>query len=304
MFTQFRTTSIYRLNRELPFDPEEILQQFQKWAWTACASQDMSRTGFVNPITGTTEGELAFHASGFLMALIKTETKMLPADVLKNALAEKVGKLESEQSRKLKKTEKDSLKDEVLHALLPRAFSRFSTTSVLFDLKGQRIFVNAGAKGSENVLALIRKALGSLPVVPLTMESPIELTLTAWLKGEDVPAGFTIGERAQLKAILEDGGVINCNKQDLLSDEITNHLEAGKLVTKLALDWQERIQFVLADDGQLTGIKFSDSLTDQNDDIDRDDVAQRKSADILLMASELVALSDNMIAALGGEAKR
>lgn len=304
MFSQFRTTSIYRLNRELPFDPEEILQQFQKWAWTPCASQDMSRTGFVNPITGTTEGELAFHASGFLMALIKTETKMLPSDVLKNALAEKVGKLESEQSRKLKKTEKDSLKDEVLHALLPRAFSRFSTTSVLFDLKGQRIFVNAGAKGSENALALIRKALGSLPVVPLTMESPIELTLTAWLKGEDVPAGFTIGERAQLKAILEDGGVINCNKQDLLSDEIANHLEAGKLVTKLALDWQERIQFVLADDGQLTGIKFSDSLTDQNDDIDRDDEAQRKSADILLMASELVALSDNMIAALGGEAKR
>lgn len=304
MFSQFRTVSGYRLNRDIPFDPEEILKQFAHWAWSPCGGQDMSRTGFINPITGTPDGELAYCASGFMLALIKTETKFLPSDVLKTALAEKVEKLETEQSRKLKKSEKDSLKDEVLHTLLPRAFSRFSQTAVLFDLNGKRIFVNAGAKGAENAMALIRKALGSLPVVPLTMESPIELTLTAWLKSEGAPAGFTIGERAQLKAILENGGVINCNKQDLLSDEIANHLEAGKLVTKLALDWQERIQFVLADDGQLSGIKFSDALTDQNDDIDRDDVAQRKSADIILMASELVALCDNLTEALGGEAKR
>lgn len=304
MFSQFRTLSTYRLNRDFPFDAEEVLKQLAHWAWSPCGAQDMARTGFVNPITGTTEGELAYHASGFLMALIKTETKYLPSDVLKTALAEKIEKLETLQNRKLKKTEKDSLKDEVLHSLLPRAFSRFSHTAVLFDLKGCRIFVNAGAKASENALAMIRKALGSLPVVPLTMESPIELTLTAWLKEDGAPAGFTIGERAQLKAILEDGGVINCNKQDLLCDEIANHLEAGKLVTKLGLDWQERLQFVLADDGLLTGIKFSDSLTDQNDDIDREDVAQRKSADIILMASELVALSDSLIVALGGEAKR
>ena len=42
-------------------------------------------------------------------------------------------KLEAEQARKLKKTEKDSLKDEVLHSLLPRAFSRFSQTMMWID---------------------------------------------------------------------------------------------------------------------------------------------------------------------------
>ncbi len=48
--------------------------------------------------------------------------------MIKQALEAKIAKLEAEQARKLKKTEKDSLKDEVLHSLLPRAFSRFSQT--------------------------------------------------------------------------------------------------------------------------------------------------------------------------------
>ncbi|WP_313619222.1 recombination-associated protein RdgC [Pantoea septica] len=300
----FKNMMVYRLNRDIPLSADDMEKQLEAYTFSPCGSQDMSKTGWVSPM-GNRSDALTHVNNGQIVICARKEEKILPSPVVKQALEAKISKLEAEQSRKLKKTEKDSLKDEVLHSLLPRAFSRLSQTFIWIDTVNSLIMVDcASAKKAEDTLALLRKSLGSLPVVPLTLESPIELTLTEWVRSGDLPAGFALMDEAELKAILEDGGVIRCKKQDLVCDEIANHIEAGKLVTKLALDWQERIQFVLADDGLVKRLKFSDTLREQNDDIDREDFAQRFDADFILMTSELAALTSNLVEALGGEAKR
>ncbi|MFC3394746.1 recombination-associated protein RdgC [Brenneria rubrifaciens] len=306
----FKNLMIYRLSRDAVLSKEYALsgdkleKQLSSFAFTPCGSQDMMKTGWVSPM-GSRSDALTHAVNGQIVICARKEEKILPSPVIKQTLQAKIERLEAEQHRKLKKTEKDALKDEVLHSLLPRAFSRFSQIWLWIDTVNNLIMVDAAsAKKAEDTLALLRKTLGSLPVVPLTMENPIELTLTEWVRSGEPPAGFALQDEAELKAILEDGGVIRCKKQDLVSDEITAHIEAGKLVTKLALDWQERLQLVLSDDGSLKRLKFSDTLREQNDDIDRDDFAQRFDADFILMTSELAALISNLIEALGGEAKR
>ncbi|HHR6332130.1 TPA: recombination-associated protein RdgC, partial [Providencia alcalifaciens] len=129
-----------------------------------------------------------------------------------------------------------------------------------------------------------------------------ELTLTDWLRDGVIPQGFNLTDEAELKAMLAEGGIARFKKQDLVSDEIASHIEAGKLVTKLSLDWNETIQFTLCDDCSLKKIKFSDMLKAQNDDIDREDIAQRFDADFVLLTSEMTRLIDAVIQSLGGDA--
>nr|WP_306309356.1 recombination-associated protein RdgC [Xenorhabdus anantnagensis] len=300
---QFKNAMVYRMTRDIQISAETLENQLAALAFTPCASQDMMRVGWVSPMGS--HGEALTHAAGNqILICMQREEKILPSSVIKKELWSKIEKLEGEQHRKLKKTEKDSLKDEVIHTLLPRAFSKESQTYLWIDNDNQRIVVDANsAKRAEDALALLRKTLGSLPVTPMMFASPIELTLTDWVSKNELPKEFMLQDEAELKAILEEGGVIRCKNQDLITDEIAIHIESGKYVTKLALEWEERIQFTLSDDFTIKKIKFSDALREQNDDIDREDFAQRFDADFVLFSGELSRMFDSLVDALGGEAQ-
>ncbi|MFR9719920.1 recombination-associated protein RdgC [Aeromonas diversa] len=297
----FKNLQLYRLSRPFELSPQQLEECLQSCAFTPCASQDLSRFGWAPPL-GKLGVPLVHAANGEYLLCARKEEKIIPPAVIKEALAEKVEALEHEQGRALKKKEKEALKEELLHTMLPKAFSRHSQTFAWISPADNLIAVDASSTNkADDLLALLRKSIGSLPAVPLALKNPPEITMTEWLKEDSLPAGFTLEEEAELRSAMEHGGIIRCKQQDLVTDEVKNHLANDKLVTKLALCWGERLSFVLGDDLSLKRLKFSEELRDQNDDITSEDPAARLDADFALVTGELAQFIPALMTALGGE---
>lgn len=98
-------------------------------------------------------------------------------------------------------------------------------------------------------------------------------------------------------------GVIHCKQKDVEDEEIIELAKNGS-ISKLALEWEDNLKFVLVEDGTLKRLKFSDYITEQNDDILKEDYAQRFNADFILMTATLSELVKNLINEFGGEKER
>lgn len=299
----FRNLIVYRFTRPLDVTLEQLETQLATLPFTPCASQDASNFGWVPPLGK--QGMVFVHsADGQLLICAKKEEKVLPNSVINDMVAEKVEVIELEQGRALNKKEKELIKEDVIVDLLPRAFSRYQQAYAWLNPAAGFIAVDASSvKRAEDLLALLRKSIGSLPVVPLAMTTPPQLTLTEWLKEGAAPAGFTLEDEVELRSALEHGGIIRAKQQDLLSEEIGNHLEADKLVTSLALNWADTLSFVLKDDMSIKRIKYCEELREQNDDVSNEDALARFDADFALVTGELSRFIPDLIEALGGEEK-
>lgn len=296
----FKNAMIYRLTKSLDWSEKTLSDALENNQYHPCNQSEMSKFGWSTPLKGS---ELLYFTVGKqILLLAQKEEKILPAHVIKRELDARVEKLEQAENRKLKKVEKQTLKDDVVATLLPRAFSKYQQTALWIDAENNLIYVNAAsAKRAEEALALLRKSLGSLPVVPLTFANEPSLVMQEWVAKESIPQWLVSLEEAELRDV--NNGVIRCKQQALDSDEILS-LVNSKYVTKLALEWEEHLSFVLNEDCSLKRLKFADQIREKNDDILKEDYAQRFDADFVLMTGILSKLTENLLHDFGGEKER
>ncbi|MEG9498635.1 MULTISPECIES: recombination-associated protein RdgC [Mannheimia] len=294
----FKNVMIYKLTSELSLESKSLEDLLQETKFTPCTQFDMSKFGWSSPLKGS---DLLHFSQGNQFLLVShREDKLLPANVVKAETEQRIAELEEKEARKLKKTEKQAVKDQVVSNLLPRAFSKHQFTTLWLDLDNQLVYVDAASsKRAEDTLALLRKTLGSLPVVPISFTLPPAEVMTNWVAKGHTPSWLTLLEEAELKSFDTDS-VIRCKRQDLETEEIAQHLQAGKFITKLAIEWEAHFSCVLNEDATLSRLKFADEVREKNDDILKEDIAQRFDADFLLMTEELKTFTAKMIEEFGG----
>lgn len=282
----FKNLKVYSITETLNIDPETLQEQLTQLAFRHCGKQELATMGWVAPLAGGTE---MFHTTnGHFWLTLKKQERLLPASVINAELDDKVAQIEQETGSPVGKKAKQDLKQEIVHRLLPQAFTKNSFLHGMLCPKDNLVIVDASADGkAETFLATLRKAIGSLPVVPLGKNS-ISSELTLWLSENTVPEGIELMDEAELKENSEEASIIRCKNQDLTSDEILNHIESGKFVQKIALKWDDTLSAILQEDLSVKRLKFTDVLREQNDDIPKDQKAARLDADFALMSGELI----------------
>lgn len=251
---------------------------------------ELSSRGFISPFgraAGDEDAALSHQIDDALWLTVGGEDRLLPGAVVNDLLAKKIADMEEREGRKPGGRLRKQMKDELVHELLPRAFVRPVRTDALLDLKhGVCAIDTSSRKSAEAVVSEIRRALGSFPALPANAEVAPRSVLTGWISGEPLPPGLALGEECELKDADDQGAVVRCQRQDLGADEITRHLESGKLVTKLALTLDDHVSFVLGEDLVIRKWKFLDGAVDQLENTDLDDMRAELDARFALMSGE------------------
>lgn len=298
----FKNLAIYRFNEPFSLTAEALEQKLQQSVFHACGAHDEFSYGWTTPLGKASD--LLVHANnGFMMLCAKKEEKVIPASVINEMLQERISEVEEREARKLPQKERARIKDELVFELLPRAFSFSRKTWAYIDAKGGWLVVDAASpKKAEDLLTLLRKCLGSLPVVPVTAEHKPAAIMTGWLLTQKTPKNLVIEDECELRSPEEEGGIIRCKRHDLALPEIKNHLDSGKQVIKLALSWSERLAFILDENLSVKRLKFLDLIQEQAADIEAYDDTERFDADFSIMTAELAGFIPRLLEFFNTEA--
>jgi len=296
----FRNLRLYRLTKPFQMSAEQLNGALESQAFHDCPRLQPFSFGWVSPL-GRQGQQLVHAANGRMLICARREEKILPAGVIRDMVQDKVAQLEEERQRKVSRREKNMIRDELLQELMPRALCRSTHTfAYIAPQEGWIITDVSSQTRAEELLALLRKSMGSLAVVPLAVNQSPAAIMTRWLIERRLPQEFDLGGECVLRDIDDVSGIVRCRNQDLLSPEIGTHIEAGKQVIRLSLVWKGGLSFVLDEDMSIKRLRFADLIEEQLADIGDDDEAARFDNDFAIMTLELARLIPLLLEQFGG----
>jgi recombination associated protein RdgC len=286
----FKNARLYRLDSPFSHTAEELEAHLGTRRFRPCGPVETATLGWSAPL-GDEAGALVHGVGGCLLLCARKQERLLPSAAVAEAVDERIGEIEAGEARDVGRAERRRVREQVVTEMLPRAFTRSRRTLLYVDtLAGWLLVDAAGEKPAEEVVSLLRETLGTLPAKPPAPRQAPAGILTAWLMEGGAPADFAPADACELRDSRDTASVIRASGHDLMSEEILNHLRAGKQAVKLALDWEDRLSFVLADDLSLKRLRVGDALLDELDQDETGgaaDPAARLDAEFAIMALQL-----------------
>lgn len=288
---------VYKLGGAWTATWEQIEEALGTQRFAECGATQERSAGWVPP-RGEEHGPLVESVGGQYLLRLMVESKAVPASVVKRKADERAQQIEATTGRKPGKKEIRDLREEAKQALLPVAFTKRGATWVWIDPQARRFVVDAGSQNRvDEIISLLVKVLEGFMVQEVHTATSATAAMSEWLSSQEPPAGFSIDRECELKATDASKAAIRYAHHPLDIEEIRQHIAEGKLPTKLAMTWDDRVSFVLTESMQLRKLQFQDGVFEKTSQEKEDGF----DADAAIATGEIGRLLPELLEALGGE---
>lgn len=295
----FKNLQVYRLPSPWQIGAEALEEQLARKRFQPCGSQDMESRGWSSPLG---DDVLVHQVGDQWLISLGIEHRLLPSSVVKQEAEERAEEIAAQQGYKLGRKQMKELQEQITQEFLPRAFTRRKRVFAWIDPVGGWLVVDAPSQArAEDLLEVLRQTLDTLPLGALRTEVSPTSAMAGWLASNEAPVGFTIDQDCELRSVTEDKAAVRYVRHSLEGDEVRAHLEAGKLPTRLALTFDDRVGLVLTEKLEIKRLDFLDVVKDKLDEAGAEDARALFDAGFALMTGELRQLLPAVIEALGGE---
>ena len=294
---------VYRLTATWTVGHAQIEAALQEAPFVACTASQEKSSGWVAP-RGQAFGAFAEVVAGQWILKWMIEAKTVPSSVVRRKVQEQLVQIENSTGRKPGKKEIRALSDQARMALLPMAFTKHSSVVVWIDPKaGLLVLDTASQSKADEVLTGLVKAVGSLGVGLLNTQTAPATAMAHWLSSKEAPQSFSVDRDCELKASDESKAVVRYTRHALDTEEVCQHIADGKVPTRLAMTWRDRVSFVLTDTLQFRKIAFLDVVADETITAPSKASQDHFDTDVAIATGELARLLPDLLDALGGDAE-
>jgi recombination associated protein RdgC len=292
----FRNLQLYRLPKNWAGQSSQLEEHLATLTLQPCGASAAQSLGWVPPCAG---GGLVHVVNRQYLLALGAEQKLLPTSVVRQFADERAKAIEEVEGRRVGRKEMRELREAMTIELLPSAFIGRRTTFGWIDpINGWLVIDAAAPAKAEEFLEQLRKAVAGLPATLVKVTQSPSAAMTGWVAAGEAPGGFTLDQDLELCSA--ENAKVRYVKHSLEGEEIGQHIAKGKVVTRLALTWGERISFLLNEKLEIKRLAFLDILKEEADG-QAENEDERFDLDFTLMSGELARLLDDLIAALGGE---
>ena len=251
---------IYKFDDPIEFDAFELEEMLSQHPLRDCGADELETYGWLPAFS---QGEsLVEEMNNAYFIRLGMELKKLPRRAIQTQVEKRAREHDIDILNRARYKE---LEEIITNEFISKVYPEQSSMMAYIDKEKNWLVVDATSeKKASLVTAVLRKSLGSLPVVSYAPQVEMPILMTDWVRSGLPSEKFGFLDEVEMKELSKDeGGVARYRGIPMESKEIELNLNEGWSVTKLGLSYEDIVTFSLGEDFILKRVRYLDQFQEK-----------------------------------------